>query len=68
VHVTAEVKAKQNGKSVVRVHPARPVLIGVAVLSGATASFPAALAVGLTNVAGMVAPLAILAIVWDRKD
>ncbi|MCY7289006.1 MAG: hypothetical protein LH624_12320, partial [Cryobacterium sp.] len=45
-----------------------PVLIGVAVLSGATASFPAALAVGLTYVAGMVAPLAILAIVWDCKD
>ncbi|MGH7752821.1 MAG: cytochrome c biogenesis CcdA family protein, partial [Gemmatimonadales bacterium] len=45
-----------------------PVLAGVAVLSGATASFPAALAVALTYVAGMVAPLAILSLVWDRKD
>ncbi|MBO1269676.1 cytochrome c biogenesis CcdA family protein [Arthrobacter cavernae] len=45
-----------------------PVLAGVAVLSGATASFPAALAVALTYVLGMVAPLAALALVWDRKD
>lgn len=45
-----------------------PVLAGVAILSGATASFPAALAVTLTYVAGMVAPLAVLALVWDRRD
>ncbi|WP_211883048.1 cytochrome c biogenesis CcdA family protein [Pseudarthrobacter albicanus] len=45
-----------------------PVLAGVAVLSGATASFPAALAVALTYVLGMVAPLAVLALVWDRRD
>ena len=45
-----------------------PVLAGVAVLSGATASFPAALAVALTYVLGMVAPLAVIALVWDRKD
>lgn len=45
-----------------------PVLAGVAVLSGATASFPAALAVGSTYVVGMVAPLAVLALVWDRKN
>lgn len=45
-----------------------PVLAGVAILSGATASFPVALAVALTYVAGMVAPLAVIALVWDRKD
>ena len=45
-----------------------PVLAGVAILSGATASFPAALTVSLTYVAGMVAPLAALALAWDRKD
>jgi cytochrome c-type biogenesis protein len=45
-----------------------PVLAGVAVLSGAIASFPAALAVSGTYVVGMVAPLAALALVWDRRD
>lgn len=45
-----------------------PVLAGVAILSGATASFPAALAVSFTYVAGMVTPLAVLALVWERKD
>jgi cytochrome c biogenesis protein CcdA len=45
-----------------------PVLAGVAVLSGAAASFPAALMVSLTYVAGMVAPLCLLALVWDRRD
>jgi cytochrome c-type biogenesis protein len=45
-----------------------PVLAGVAVLSGATQSFLAALAIGLTYVAGMVAPLLVLALVWDRRD
>lgn len=44
-----------------------PVLAGVAVLSGATASFPAALAVSLIYVVGMVAPLLVLALVWDRR-
>lgn len=45
-----------------------PVLAGVATLSGATASFPAALAVGVVYVFGMVAPLTVLALVWDRRD
>ena len=44
-----------------------PVLVGVAVLSGAAASFPVALAIGLSYVAGMVAPLALVALVWDRR-
>jgi len=44
-----------------------PVLAGVAVLSGAAASFPAALAIGGAYVAGMVAPLALVALVWDRR-
>lgn len=44
-----------------------PVLVGVAVLSGASASFPAALAIGLSYVAGMVAPLALVALLWDRR-
>lgn len=45
-----------------------PVLAGVAALSGAAASFPAALAVGVAYVFGMVAPLTVLALVWDRRD
>lgn len=45
-----------------------PVLIGVATLSAATASFFPSLIVGLTYVFGMVAPLAVLALVWDRRD
>lgn len=44
-----------------------PVLVGVAVLSGAAASFPVALAIGLSYVAGMVAPLALVAAVWDQR-
>ena len=44
-----------------------PVLAGVAVLSGAAGSFVASLAVGLVYVAGMVMPLAVLAVVWDRS-
>jgi len=44
-----------------------PVLAGVAMLSGAAASFPVALAVGLAYVAGMVAPLAIIAVLWDAR-
>lgn len=45
-----------------------PVLAGVAVLSGAQESFAVALVVSLTYVAGMVVPLALLALVWDRRD
>lgn len=45
-----------------------PVLAGVAALSGAASSLPAALAVGAAYVFGMVAPLCILALVWDRKN
>jgi cytochrome c-type biogenesis protein len=45
-----------------------PVLAGVVVLTGSAASFGAALAVSLTYVAGMVAPLAVLALVWERRD
>jgi cytochrome c-type biogenesis protein len=44
-----------------------PVLAGVAVLSGAAASFPVALAIGLVYVAGMVAPLALAGLWWDRR-
>lgn len=44
-----------------------PVLAGVAVLSGATGSFVAALAVSVTYVVGMVAPLLVLALLWDRR-
>lgn len=44
-----------------------PVLVGVAVLAGASASFPAALSIGLAYVAGMVAPLAAAAVLWDRR-
>ncbi|HEY3708826.1 MAG TPA: cytochrome c biogenesis CcdA family protein [Amycolatopsis sp.] len=44
-----------------------PVLAGVAVLSGAAGSFPAALAIGGSYVAGMVAPLALVALLWDKR-
>lgn len=44
-----------------------PVLLGVAALSGAAASFPVALAVGVAYVFGMVAPLAVISLVWDRR-
>lgn len=44
-----------------------PVLAGVAVLSGAAASFPVALAIGLAYVAGMVAPLALAGLWWERR-
>jgi cytochrome c-type biogenesis protein len=44
-----------------------PVLVGVAVLSGAAASFPTALVIGLAYVAGMVAPLAVAGLLWDRR-
>lgn len=45
-----------------------PVLVGVAAVSGAAASFPAALAVGIAYVFGMVAPLTVIALLWDRRD
>lgn len=45
-----------------------PVLAGVAAVSSAAASFPAALTVGVAYVFGMVAPLCVLALVWDRRD
>jgi len=44
-----------------------PVLAGVVVLTGSVASFGAALAVSLTYVAGMIAPLTVLALVWERR-
>lgn len=44
-----------------------PVLAGVAVLSGAAGSFPAALGIGLAYVAGMVAPLATAGALWERR-
>ena len=45
-----------------------PVLVGVAAVSGAADSFPAALAVGIAYVFGMVAPLTVVALLWDRRD
>lgn len=45
-----------------------PVLAGVAALAGAAASFPVAVTVGVAYVTGMVAPLATLALVWDKRD
>ncbi len=44
-----------------------PVLAGVAVLAGAAASFPAALGIGGAYVAGMVLPLALVAMAWDAR-
>lgn len=37
-------------------------------LSGAAASFPTALGIGLAYVAGMVAPLAVAGLLWDRHQ
>lgn len=45
-----------------------PVLAGIAVLSGAAGSFPVAVAVSVTYVAGMVAPLALVAVLWERRE
>lgn len=45
-----------------------PVLAGIAVLSGAAGSFPVAITISLTYVAGMVAPLALMAVLWERRD
>lgn len=43
-----------------------PVLAGVLALSGATASFSAALVLGVAYVFGMVFPLFAIAVVWER--
>jgi cytochrome c biogenesis protein CcdA len=45
-----------------------PVLAGVVVLAGASGSFPAAVTVGLVYVAGMVAPLLVIALAWERGN
>lgn len=45
-----------------------PVLAGVVALSGATATFTAALAIGVGYVFGMVAPLFVIALLWERYD
>ena len=45
-----------------------PVLAGAAALAGASASFPVALVVGVAYVFGMVAPLVVIALLWDRRD
>jgi cytochrome c biogenesis protein CcdA len=45
-----------------------PVLAGVIALSGAAASFLTALVVGVAYVFGMVAPLFVIALVWDGRE
>lgn len=45
-----------------------PVLAGVVALSGAAASFTAALAVGVAYVFGMVGPLFAIALAWERYE
>ena len=45
-----------------------PVLAGVVALSGAASSFVVALAIGVAYVFGMVVPLFIMAVAWDRYD
>jgi cytochrome c biogenesis protein CcdA len=45
-----------------------PVLAGVIALSGAASSFGIALGLGLAYVFGMVAPLFVISLVWDRRD
>jgi cytochrome c-type biogenesis protein len=45
-----------------------PVLAGVVALSGLAASFGRALGLGAAYVFGMVAPLFVLALVWERHD
>ena len=45
-----------------------PVLAGVVALSGAAASFLTALVVGVAYVFGMVAPLFVVALVWDGRE
>jgi cytochrome c biogenesis protein CcdA len=45
-----------------------PVLVGVVALSGAASSFVSALVVGVAYVFGMVAPLFVMALIWDRRQ
>lgn len=45
-----------------------PVLVGVAVLSGGSGSFPVALAIAITYVIGMIVPLLVISLLWDRRD
>ena len=45
-----------------------PVLAGVVALSGAAGSLAAALVVGVAYVFGMVIPLFVMALLWDRYD
>ncbi len=45
-----------------------PVLAGVVALSGLAASFARALGLGAAYVFGMVAPLFLLALLWERHD
>lgn len=45
-----------------------PVLAGVVALSGAAGSFAAATLVGIAYVFGMVLPLFLIALLWDRYD
>lgn len=45
-----------------------PVLVGVIALSGLASSFGAALGLGLAYVFGMVAPLFVLSLLWERYD
>lgn len=43
-----------------------PVLVGVVALAGATGSFSAALILGIAYVFGLVFPLFVIALLWDR--
>ena len=45
-----------------------PVLAGVIALSGVASSFTVALSLGLAYTFGMVVPLFVLALVWERRD
>jgi len=45
-----------------------PVLAGVIALSGIASSFVLALGLGASYVFGMVAPLFLIAVLWDRRD
>lgn len=45
-----------------------PVLAGVIALSGVASSFAVALGLGAAYVFGMVAPLFVIALLWERRD
>ena len=45
-----------------------PVLAGVVALSGLASSFLVSLGLGLAYVFGMVAPLFVIALLWERRD